>query len=238
MRFLTQLSLMTALLFFVPLSAHDGHRDNMSDAEMVAMEHDMSASPAMHDDGDAGIHVTVADKHEHGAQEDGHDADATSTMTHQTMSSEQMMQQKIEENRLTSASDLLGRLHPIAAHFPIALLLVAALAELALMMRPGLGIEATTRFLVAGGAVGAVSSAILGWFAAGWRLLDRSEYLALHRWNGTSIAALSLLAWWLATRGKDRLRLRVVLVVIVAGLVAQGYLGGEMVFGPNHMGLM
>merc|ERR1711907_290362 len=81
----------------------------------------------------------------------------------ESMSPEDMMQQKIEENRLTSAEDLLSRLHPVAAHFPIALLLVAALAELALMVRPTLGLQTTIRFLVAGGAIGAVVAALLGW---------------------------------------------------------------------------
>ena len=120
----------------------------------------------------------------------------------------------------------------------IALLLVAALAELALMVRPTLGLETTIRFLVAGGAIGAVVAALLGWFAGGWRLLDRSENLAIHRWNGTTIAILSLLAWWVAARGKGRGALRLLLALIAAALIVQGYFGGEMVHGPNHMGIM
>jgi uncharacterized membrane protein len=138
---------------------------------------------------------------------------------------------------LTSTGDLLGRLHPVAAHFPIALLLAAALAELALVFRPALGLATTVRFLVAGGALGAVAAATLGWFAGGWRFTDRSETLGLHRWNGTAIALVSVLAWWLAARGKSRAGLRTALALLAAGLVAQGFLGGEMVFGPNHMGL-
>ena len=106
------------------------------------------------------------------------------------------------------------------------------------MVRPTLGLETTIRFLVAGGAIGAVVAALLGWFAGGWRLLDRSENLALHRWNGTTIAILSLLAWWVAARGKGRGALRLLLALIAAALIVQGYFGGEMVHGPNHMGIM
>jgi len=220
------------------LSAHEGHQDNMTDAEIAAMEHGISASRAMHDRGDAGDHALAADAREHGLLDKERDADAPSVDAHQTISPEQMLQQKIEENRVRSFGDFLGRLHPIAAHFPIALLIFAAFCEFALMIRPALGIDTATRLLVAGGAIGAVAVAFLGWFAGGWRLTDRSETLAIHRWNGTAIALASLLAWWLAARGQSRLVLRLLLALIAAGLIVQGYLGGEMVFGPNHLGLM
>ena len=215
-------AMFASFLLAAPLQAHEGHQDNMSDAEMAAMEADMSHAEAAHDD--QGIHAQNL------VQEAG--------MPVEPISPEQMMRKKIEENRLTSIGDFLGRLHPIAAHFPIALIIVAALAELALLIRPALGLEAIVRFLVAGGAIGAVVAAILGWFAGGLRLLDRSENLAIHRWNGTTLALVSLVAWWFAARGKGRAMLRLLLAVIVAGLIVQGYYGGEMVFGPNHMGIM
>ena len=214
-------ALFAAFLLSAPLHAHEGHQDNMSDAEMLAMEEGM----AMPDDAHAGELAPP-----------GEEMDRPNAQ--QSMSPEDMMQQKITENRLTSAEDLLSRLHPVAAHFPIALLLVAALAELALMVRPTLGLETTIRFLVAGGAIGAVVAALLGWFAGGWRLLDRSENLAIHRWNGTTIAILSLLAWWVAARRQGRGALRLLLALIAAALIVQGYFGGEMVHGPNHMGIM
>lgn len=106
-----------------------------------------------------------------------------------------------------------------------------------LAIRPALGLETTVRFLISGGAAGALTAALLGWFAAGWRLEDRSETLGLHRWNGTAIAAVALVATWLAFRARNRTLLRIVLAVLAVALVLQGYLGGEMVFGPNHLGL-
>lgn len=212
----------TVLLLSAPLHAHEGHQDNMSDAEMVAMETVTASSDEMHDDGVGASHGDAPGE----------------TMAAQTMSPDEMMRQEIAENRLTSFGDLLARLHPVAAHFPIALLLVAALAELALMIRPTLALQTTIRFLVAGGALGAVAAALLGWFAGGWRLSDQSDNLAIHRWNGTTLATLSLLAWWVAARGKGRTGFRILLALIATGLIVQGYYGGEMVFGPNHMGIM
>ena len=155
-----------------------------------------------------------------------------------TMSPQEMMQQRIEDNRVKSARYLMSRLHPVAAHFPIALLVFAAFAELVLIFRPNAGLQITVRFLLAGGAVGAIVTTLFGWYAGGWRLADRSETLMIHRWNGTTVALLSVLAWWLAARTQSRLGLRVVLAIIFVALIVQGYFGGEMVHGPNHMGVM
>lgn len=217
-RHLTILALLFAVLTAAPLGAHEGHKQDMSDEEIMM---EASSTGAITDPGTGG-----ADAAAHGANGD------------RTMSAAQMMQHKIEENRLTSFSDLLARLHPIAAHFPIALFLVAALAEFALIFRPSLGLHSIVRFLVAGGAIGGLGSAAFGWFAAGWRLSDRSETLTIHRWNGTAIAVAGLLAWWLSSPGKKRWWLRLVLTIIAGALIVQGYYGGEMVHGPNHMGVM
>ncbi len=233
--------LLAALVLASPSLAHEGHKQDMTDAEMVQMEAEMaqmgtheaidqSQLPAETAQSDAKTVVTMP----HGGN--GH-AGGSALEAAATLSAEQTLAAQVVKNRLTSSNDLLGRLHPVAAHFPIALLLVAALAELALMIRPTLGLPTTIRFLVASGAIGAVAAALLGWFAAGWRLTDRSETLGLHRWNGTAIAVISLIAWWFAIRGDSRRGLRVTLALLAAALLLQGYLGGEMVFGPNHMGI-
>ncbi|WP_435203542.1 DUF2231 domain-containing protein [Qipengyuania sp. 902] len=213
-----------ALSLPVTASAHDGHKNDMSDAEMAQME--MQGDAEMH-----GAPFAVREPSAVGITEP-----ATATATTQ-LTAEQALKAKIAENRITSAGDLFGRLHPIAAHFPIALLLMAAIAEFFLFMRPAWGLETTVRFLVSGGAIGAASAAVFGWFAGGWRLEDRSETLALHRWNGTAIAAVAILATWLAFRPGSRMALRFVIAVLAVALVIQGYHGGEMVFGPNHLGL-
>ncbi len=215
-------ALLAALLFASPSLAHEGHQADMTDAEMAQMEAQMATE--MHDD----MQDTMSGANDSSAPD--------SPQIAPPLSANDALTVKIEENRLTSVGDLLGRLHPVATHFPIALLLVAAFAELALMVRPTLGLKPTIHFLVAGGAIGAVAAAFLGWFAGGWRLTDRSETLGLHRWNGTAIAVVSLLAWWLAARSSNRMALRATLAIMAAALIVQGYYGGEMVFGPNHMG--
>lgn len=220
--------LIAASLLAYPAAAHKGHEDDMTDAEMAQMEAGQSGR-AVND-----MATTMAGPPEVAAPEL---SPAGQTEKAPQLTGEEILAAKAAENRVKSVDDFLGRLHPMAAHFPIALLLVAALAEIALMVRPTLGLQPIIKFLVAGGSIGAVLTVTLGWVAAGWRISDRSELLGLHRWNGTGIAAASLLAWWFAARGSNRLGLRVMLAILLAALVVQGYLGGEMVLGPNHMGL-
>jgi len=221
------IALLAIPALFLPSAgkAHEGHKGNMSDAEMVQME--TNDATAFHEKAADVTHDPKIMAHAHQS--------ADGVVERQTP--EQALEEAIAENRLTSTGDFLGRLHPVAAHFPVALLLMAALAELLLAQRPALGLETTVRFLVAGGAAGAVIAALLGWFAAGWRLADRSQTLGVHRWNGSAVAGVAILAAWFAFRSNRRTGLRVTLAVLAAALVVQGYLGGEMVLGPNHLGL-
>ena len=86
---------------------------------------------------------------------------------------------------------LLGRLHPLAVHFPVTLLCLAALLEIITLknfnsrLRPGIDL------LVLLGAGGAVLSAILGWMLAGQEDYGGNT-LAIHRWTGVATAVLGL----------------------------------------------
>lgn len=136
--------------------------------------------------------------------------------------------------------DFLGRLHPAAVHFPIALFLVAALAELIMIINPTAGVGSSVRFLVWTGAAGGVVAATLGWFAGGMRMSDRSEILGLHRWTGTGIAITGLVLAYLssaAVGSSKRIVFRVVLVGVAIAILFQGYWGAELSLGPNHMGM-
>lgn len=133
----------------------------------------------------------------------------------------------------------IGKFHPAAVHFPIALLLAAALGELlSLRYKPDFFRNAA-RFSLWTGAIGAVGAALLGWFYGGFRLVDQETVLTIHRWNGTSIAALALLTLWL---GERRLAMqparsgvyRTALFATAFLVAANGYLGGLMVYGPEQ----
>jgi mono/diheme cytochrome c family protein/uncharacterized membrane protein len=134
----------------------------------------------------------------------------------------------------------LGRLHPAAVHFPIALLTAAAVAEFLRLATGKPAFDAASRFCTWFGALAAVAAAVLGWFAGGFRLPDTSWVLMTHRWLGTSTvpwtALILLLSEW--SRQPDRHRTRMwfrVTLLGAAGLIlVTGFFGGAVVFGLDH----
>jgi len=133
----------------------------------------------------------------------------------------------------------LGKLHPAAVHFPIALLLAAAVAEiLSMRYRPDF-FQNAARFSLWFGALGALGAAALGWFYGGFRLVDEENLLTVHRWNGTGLTALALLTLWLNERRirrdtaqKSLYRTALFVTALLVGL--NGFLGGLMVYGPEQ----
>ena len=134
---------------------------------------------------------------------------------------------------------LTGRFHPLLVHFPIALVLIAAVAEL---------VSLTTQFpewhMVAvanirAGAAFAVASAGAGWILASSRIVEASQGLEWHRYLGL-MAALAAVAAALATGEIDRPPRRLWLFRIAlfsaAGLVGvAGHLGAVLVWGADFL---
>lgn len=185
--------------------------------------------------GDARGDRMTEDDHAHGADESHSDAAADSAHDHSTHGPSNALL----ETGFGRFLVWLGKLHPAAVHFPIALLMGAALAELlSTRFKPEFFGNAA-RFCLWLGAFGALGAASLGWLYGGFRLVDEETVLALHRWNGTAIALLALLALWLnETRvraqpsRKGMYRSTLFLTALLVGL--NGYLGGFMVYGPEQ----
>ena len=57
-----------------------------------------------------------------------------------------------------------------------------------------------------------------------------------HRWTGTSLAVVAPIAAILSTRA-NRWPFRILLLAMTLALQAQGYWGGELAHGPNHLGI-
>lgn len=133
-----------------------------------------------------------------------------------------------------------GKFHPLAVHFPIALLLSAFLTEVVAAWRtlPILGKFA--RFLVVLGAASAVAAAGLGWLAAG--AVNYPEEMAgvlwRHRWLGVSVAVISVFAAALSCLHRDRkawvraYRITLGCVAILVGLT--GHLGATLIYGLDY----
>src|SRR5205807_293064 len=87
----------------------------------------------------------------------------------------------------------LGKFHPLAVHFPIALLTVAAAAELLRIATGQLAFDAVSRYVVWFGTFTAVVAGVLGWFLGGFCLADASRVMVTHCWLGTATVSVAVL---------------------------------------------
>ena len=142
-----------------------------------------------------------------------------------------------DDAEATGFVPLLKHLHPATVHFPIALFLTAAFVEFAAAVGMAGRTGPAVRVLIYAGAIGAFVAALFGWIHTGlW--LGGEETMQFHRWMGTLIAVLGIGLAFLARRDAGgRRALRTGLATIAVLIVAQGYLGGELAHGPDHLGL-
>lgn len=135
----------------------------------------------------------------------------------------------------------LGAWHPAVIHFPIALPVTVGLLELLAWSRRAPRYVANNQILLGVGVAGAFLAASVGWAAAGLPSAGDDWAITIHRWLGSVIPILLLLVWNAGrlaapsvTGGRSR-SYCVLLVVSVVLILAQGFLGGEVTHGANHM---
>lgn len=134
----------------------------------------------------------------------------------------------------------LGKFHPAVLHFPIALILLAAAAEGFGMLRPRPWLEEARRPLAWTAALAAAVTAALGWAAHESMHVtgEMAEVMERHEWTGISTAALALLAAVLleVSRRRPGLRwaYRTALLASAVLVMAAGWFGGILVYGPEH----
>jgi len=138
----------------------------------------------------------------------------------------------------------LGKLHPLAVHFPIGVLAAAALAELMAAVRRKDTYGKVGLFCVVVGALAAVVTAAFGWAAGAFAHYtgDLGAVLEYHRWAGTATAALAVGTATLAVVGKPsdsrrgiRAAYRVLLALTVVTMTAAGHLGATLIYGVGHL---
>lgn len=135
---------------------------------------------------------------------------------------------------------LMGRLHPMVVHFPIALLIFGAFLELATIgkfhskLRPGINL------LVLAGAVSVLISALFGFLLATNEGLE-GELLDLHRISGITAAVLSLAVLfllnqvWKKSQTKSIKAYRAALFLTAIGVGVSGHFGASMTHGENFL---
>lgn len=157
--------------------------------------------------------------------------------THEQMG--EMMDDTATRKAMTPLERLLdwfGRTHPIIVHFPIAFFPAALFTAIVGRRRPSFG--KPVQFLVVAGGIIAPIAAILGWLDAGFDVARDDGLLEVHRWLGTGVGALGLaLAIWAILRPDEDRRPGMIaaLLVVTIAIVVQGWFGGAMVHGIDHM---
>jgi uncharacterized membrane protein len=140
-------------------------------------------------------------------------------------------------NERAEWAQFIGRFHPLAVHFPIALILLVPILELAGLDGRLSYLRLSAGFVLALATLGATVAAILGW------CLGRSggysgPLLTQHMWGGISLAAICWVCWMLRARTGER-GFGLIYAIALAtgvGLVAwTGYRGGQLSLGEDHL---
>lgn len=136
--------------------------------------------------------------------------------------------------------EFLGRLHPLIVHFPIALIIVAALMELFTFGRFNAKIRPGIIILAAIGAVSAILAAPMGWLLAANEGTS-GEVLDLHKWIGVGTAVFSVITLLFlrkASRNPTSSQIkayRTVLFITAICVSITGHFGGSLTHGEDFL---
>jgi uncharacterized membrane protein len=140
-------------------------------------------------------------------------------------------------NERAEWAQFIGRFHPLVVHFPIALILLVPILELAALNSRFSYLRSSAGFVLGLATLSATVAAILGW------CLGRTggyfgPLVTQHMWGGISLAAVCWLCWILRARTSERgfgLIYGVALAAGVGLVTWTGYRGGQLSLGEDHL---
>lgn len=134
----------------------------------------------------------------------------------------------------------LGRLHPMVVHFPLGLILFAAILELFTFGRFNSSLRPGIKICLATGVISSLVSA-----AFGWLLATGEEYtgntLNIHQWSGISTAALGSIVLILLVKLRKQPRpstiriYRTLLFITALGIGVTGHFGSSLTHGDEYL---
>lgn len=142
-----------------------------------------------------------------------------------------------EIGRSASWLQWIGSFHFIFLHFPIALIVLTAVAELFYSFSKRAIYDYSARFMLIAAAILTLPTAILGliYSLTGTYTGQMETLLTWHKWFGITAALLAIVTAYVRER-EGRTKLYLVLIALLFLLVcATAYFGGAMTFGPNQL---
>ena len=135
---------------------------------------------------------------------------------------------------------LIGKLHPMLVHFPIALVLAAAAAELLAIITRRASWRVIAVASVRAGAATGVVTAIAGWLLTSAPFIEPTPSLTLHRWTGFVGAASAMAAALMSMRpqvqsNRSVFAYQATLFGAAAFVGIAGHLGATLVWGPDFL---
>lgn len=140
-------------------------------------------------------------------------------------------------------TEYIGRWHVALVHFPIGLLITAALVELVATIRGLRAPTVTAVVMVCCGALAAVLASGLGWIRADdVKHPGAEDIVELHRWAGVIASGLAVATagvGWAALRGKLMFRwpFRLLVFITAVVIVTGAHWGGELIYGDYYFDL-
>jgi uncharacterized membrane protein len=132
----------------------------------------------------------------------------------------------------------IGKLHPLLLHFPIGLVLAAAVGELLAIVTRRASFRTVAVANVRAGAVMAAVTAVAGWDLTSASFVEAGRLLEWHRWMGVSSAvaaiAAAIASARLDTGSRRALSVYQAVLFASAALIGlAGHLGGMLVWGAD-----
>ena len=132
----------------------------------------------------------------------------------------------------------IGKFHLLLVHFPIALVLAAAAAELVVIATPRKAWRTVAVANIRAGAAMGIVTAITGWLLAASPLVEASPSLEWHRWLGMAGAVGAIGAALLSSRRhmsspRSAFLYRFTLFATALLVAITGHLGGTLVWGAG-----
>ena len=136
---------------------------------------------------------------------------------------------------------IIARLHPLIVHFPIALVMVAAIAEVIATVTSDRRYRVVAVVNVRAGAAFALVAVVAGWRLASAPGIEATPLLEWHRWLGagaTMLTAAATIATFRDERQSSHLMGYRIALFCAASLVAvAGHSGGLLVWGADFLRL-